>query len=223
MSASQLPSSGVTPSGNSSVAKVEPSRTPHFDKLKGKQRAFVEEYFVDLNGTQAAIRAGYSVTSARDIACENLTKPHIAAAIDELMSARQGITRTRIVDELARIAFANAADFFDFDQRGVRLVDKGDLSRDQLAAIASVSQATGNTDKVELKLHDKMAALTLLAKVTGLARDKEGASVNVNVQTNVKTGVMVLPEVVSEDDWEREAEVERKREAAINAKLRNVA
>ena len=52
-------------------------------ELTDKQQRFVEEYLVDLNATQAAIRAGYSKKSARDIGYENLTKPDIRAAIVE--------------------------------------------------------------------------------------------------------------------------------------------
>ena len=50
-------------------------------KLTAKQQRFVEEYLVDPNGTQAAMRAGYSANTARAIASENLTKPNIALAI----------------------------------------------------------------------------------------------------------------------------------------------
>lgn len=49
--------------------------------LTEKQKRFVEEYLVDLNATQAAIRAGYSQGTARAIGCENLTKPDVAEAI----------------------------------------------------------------------------------------------------------------------------------------------
>ena len=49
--------------------------------LTGKQQRFVEEYLVDMNATQAAIRAGYSEKTARNIGCENVTKPDIQAAI----------------------------------------------------------------------------------------------------------------------------------------------
>lgn len=52
--------------------------------LTPKQAKFVEEYIIDLNGTQAAIRAGYSVDSARQIAAENLTKPYVWEALQEL-------------------------------------------------------------------------------------------------------------------------------------------
>lgn len=54
-------------------------------QLTPKQRRFVEEYAIDLNATQAAIRAGYSVKTARKIGSENLAKPDIKAAIDETL------------------------------------------------------------------------------------------------------------------------------------------
>ena len=56
--------------------------------LTAKQQAFVREYLIDLNGAQAAIRAGYSKKSARQIAKENLTKPDIATAIAEAKASR---------------------------------------------------------------------------------------------------------------------------------------
>ena len=57
-------------------------------KLTAKQARFVEEYLVDMNATQAAIRAGYSKKTARFVGCENLTKPYIAAAINKAQKAR---------------------------------------------------------------------------------------------------------------------------------------
>ena len=56
--------------------------------LTPRQKLFVEEYLVDLNATQAAIRAGYSQKTARSIGQENLTKPDIAKAIQEAMDKR---------------------------------------------------------------------------------------------------------------------------------------
>lgn len=53
-----------------------------------KQKRFVEEYLIDLNATQAAIRAGYSPTTAKEIGCENLTKPNISEAIAKAMAER---------------------------------------------------------------------------------------------------------------------------------------
>jgi phage terminase, small subunit len=76
-------------------------------KLTEKQQRFVDEYLIDLNATQAAIRAGYSVKTADVIGCENLTKPNIQQAIAEHMaerSRRTGVNQDRVVLELAKIA-----------------------------------------------------------------------------------------------------------------------
>ena len=81
-----------------------------------KQKRFVEEYLIDLNATQAAIRAGYSPHTAKDIGCENLAKPNIAAAISQAMaerSRRTGINQDRVLQELARIGFAKITDVVD--------------------------------------------------------------------------------------------------------------
>lgn len=58
-------------------------------KLTAKQRRFCDEYLIDLNATQAAIRAGYSEKNARNIASENLAKPNIKAYIDERMTEKE--------------------------------------------------------------------------------------------------------------------------------------
>lgn len=76
------------------------------DKLTPKQRAFVNEYLVDLNATQAAIRAGYSETAARSIACENLTKPNIAQAVADALNVRAdrtAISQDWVVEKLRTI------------------------------------------------------------------------------------------------------------------------
>ena len=65
-----------------------------------KQKRFVEEYLIDLNATQAAIRAGYSPDTAKEIGCENLTKPNIAAEVARAMaerSKRTGVNAERII------------------------------------------------------------------------------------------------------------------------------
>ncbi|NQV70989.1 MAG: terminase small subunit [Pseudohongiella sp.] len=58
------------------------------NKLSDKQKAFVSEYLIDLNGTQAAIRAGYSKNTAKQIATENLAKPVLAEAIRDAIERR---------------------------------------------------------------------------------------------------------------------------------------
>jgi phage terminase small subunit len=71
--------------------------------LTPKQQAFVDEYVVDLNGAQAAIRAGYSEKTAKEIAAENLTKPNIKAAVDAAILSRSKKTERKAADVLADV------------------------------------------------------------------------------------------------------------------------
>lgn len=76
-------------------------------QLTEKQDQFCKEYLIDLNATQAAIRAGYSKESARDIGCENLTKPNIRARIGELIDERSKRTLVHadfIVENLVEVS-----------------------------------------------------------------------------------------------------------------------
>lgn len=105
-------------------------------KLTEKQQRFVDEYLIDLNATQAAIRAGYSVKTADAIGCENLTKPNIQQAIAEHMaerSRRTGVNQDRVVLELAKIAFVRMTDVVDSNGR-----IKQDASADDLSCIESI-------------------------------------------------------------------------------------
>lgn len=75
--------------------------------LTPKQEAFCNEYMIDLNATQAAIRAGYSEDSAKQIASENLSKPDVSARIVELKIDRQGrteITADYVLSSLKSVA-----------------------------------------------------------------------------------------------------------------------
>lgn len=76
-------------------------------KLTEKQKRFVQEYLIDLNATQAAIRAGYSEATAKEIGYENLTKPHIAKAIQKAIderSNRTDITADWVLGSLKEVA-----------------------------------------------------------------------------------------------------------------------
>lgn len=76
-------------------------------KLTAKQEAFCQEYLIDLNAAQAAIRAGYSEKTAAVIGCENLTKPNIAEHIANLKAARSAktaITAEYVLSSLHKVA-----------------------------------------------------------------------------------------------------------------------
>src|SRR2546428_632551 len=80
-----------------------------------RQARFVEEYLKDLNGTQAAIRAGYSAKTANEQAAQNLAKLSIQQAVAAAMAARSARTRVsqdRVLNELARMAFIGVGCLF---------------------------------------------------------------------------------------------------------------
>lgn len=159
-------------------------------KLTAKQKRFVDEYLIDLNATQAAIRAGYSVNSARDIGCENLAKPNIQEAIAKEMadrSKRTGVNQDRVVLELAKIALVKMTDIVDSQGR-----IKSTASEDDLACIESVKYKksesdTGSSVEREVKVASKLKALELLGKHLGMWNDK----IDVNV---------AIPVVISGED-----------------------
>lgn len=164
-------------------------------RLTAKQKRFIEEYLIDLNATQAAIRAGYSKKTAAAIGAENLEKPHIAAEIQRRMTERQKrteVTQDRVVKELARLAFANAADFVTVEKREVDAGDgnsiavdcatvkhTSELTADQQAAIAGIKQGANG---VELKLCDKLKALELLGRHMGMFTDKLDVQAGGNIR-----------------------------------------
>lgn len=138
-----------------------------------KQKMFIEEYLIDLNATQAAIRAGYSPSTAKDIGCENLAKPNIRAHIDQALaerSKRTGVNADRVVEELAKVAFVNASDIINAEDATLR----ADAAPEDTAAIQSVKVKTFGEDGLEreIKMADKLKALELLGKHLGMFKDK---------------------------------------------------
>lgn len=133
-----------------------------------KQKRFVEEYLIDLNATQAAIRAGYKPDTAGAIGSENLKKPEIKAAVDRAMaerSKRTGVNQDRILRELARIGFAKITDVADPKTGKI----KESASDDDLACIQSIKVKPGEfgTER-EVKMYDKKSALVEMGKHLGM-------------------------------------------------------
>jgi phage terminase small subunit len=164
------------------------------NELTAKQRAFVREYLIDMNATQAAIRAGYSEATAYSIGQENLKKPDVAAAIEAAMknrAERTDITADMVLKELAKIGFADirkaikwygtlvteednpdggdVAVIKNVVTNNVQLISSDDIDDETAAAISEISQNQGGG--IKLKLHDKRAALVDIGKHLGMFKE----------------------------------------------------
>jgi phage terminase small subunit len=158
-------------------------------KLNAKQQRFVEEYLIDLNATQAAIRAGYSEKTAGQQGFELLKKPEIQEAIakaQEARSKRTEITQDMVLQELARIGFADIRKAVNWgrspidsesdnaDPNGLRmypveLVASEEIDDETAAAVSEVSLTQAG---IKIKMYDKKAALDSIGKHLGMFTEK---------------------------------------------------
>lgn len=154
-------------------------------KLTPKQAEFVRQYLVDLNATAAAIRAGYSERTAKSQGQRLLTNVDVSAALAAAQAEREQrteITQDRVVSELARIAFADPRDLMEWGPSGVKLKDSADLTKEQAASVAEVSETTTKDGgSLKLKKHDKVKALELLGRHMGMFKDKVEAEISGDV------------------------------------------
>lgn len=158
-------------------------------ELTGQQKLFVREYMIDLNATQAAIRAGYSAKTAESMGNKLMQKPHIKAAIQKQMDKRSrktDITAERVLQELAKIGFADIKDFLryetektvvDYDDEGnpvygyKQIVEAKPSEEIDGTLVNEVS--IGKDGTFRFKMHDKKAALEMLGKHLKLFTDRQ--------------------------------------------------
>lgn len=170
--------------------------------LTPKQDRFVEEYLIDLNATQAAIRTGYSEKTAYSQGQRLLKHVEVATAIaagQAKLSVKSGVTAERVIAELAKIGFAELADVtdwgtkevaigFDADGKRLRPEDIGEaavvryldapyvtpINRDDLTKDirASVAEVSLGKEGFKIKMHDKVSALTQIGRHLGMWNDK---------------------------------------------------
>ncbi len=161
---------------------------PKQDKIK----IFAKEYLVDLNATQAAIRAGYSSKTAMQQGQRLLTRPDVQASIQAAMDKRARkteITADKVLTELAKIGFSEVTDFLQVRTERI-LVDRDpetgepiseikqivllqntdQIPPDKLAAIAEIKQAKDGS--ISFKLHDKKGALDSIGKHLGMFTER---------------------------------------------------
>lgn len=137
-------------------------------KLTQKQKLFILEYLKDLNATQAAIRAGYSEKGAEVQGHHLLRNPKIKVVIQQSMDKRSDrikIDADLVLQEIARIAFADLRDVMDWDGDSVTLKASSELTDAQAAAVCEVTQTiTKDGGTLRLKLHSKDSSLEKLGK-----------------------------------------------------------
>ncbi|NFA43984.1 terminase small subunit [Clostridium botulinum] len=188
-------------------------------KLSERHKRFCDEYLIDLNVTQAAIRAGYTPKYANKKVYALLDKPEIKEYLDKRMNAREKrteITQDKVLSELAAIAFSNASDFFKvidkkitvngneiLDTYGkpktykdVEFINTDNLSDDNKKVISSIKQGANG---LEIKLNDKIKALELVGRHLGMFKDKVEINGNVNNPFEGLTTEQLLKMVADED------------------------
>ena len=156
-----------------------------------KQKQFCKEYVVDLNATQAAIRAGYSPKTARQIGQRLLTKVDIQAEIQRLKKLRASkveVTADFVLKQLVDIATTNITDVVNIMNRPIPMEDGSvinvpylivknteELTEAQKSAIASIKQGKNG---IEIKMHDKVATLKLIGDHLGMFVPQRDSSDN---------------------------------------------
>lgn len=163
-------------------------------KLTKKQQAFVAEYLVDMNGTQAAIRAGYSPKTAQPQSARLLSNVMVQAALEKAFQKKVGrieVTVDNVVEELRRIGFADVRSVAGVTGGSVVAVNSDDWTPEEAAAVAELADTK---EGVRIKLHPKLPALESLAKHLGLYRPEaldvnlrsDGAPVQVQIKFDGK-------------------------------------
>ena len=157
-------------------------------KLTPKQKRFVDEYLIDLNATQAAIRAGYAEKNARVIAAQNLTKLNVQEEIEKRMNDREKrteITQDKVLREFAHIAFDDIRNYLEFwtDENGKLQVE---LKSSEEIDTRNISEIQLDNGKLKFKLYPKDNALTQLGRHLGLFNDKLNFDGTINLNVNVK-------------------------------------
>ena len=135
-------------------------------ELTPKQARFCAEYFVDLNATQAALRAGYSRATAEN--GKLMASPNIRRALQQRsaeLNAEHELARHRIFTELEKVAFASMGDYFDDAGKPKPLNLVG---ADAKAALGSYHLTeTDKGSSVRIRLNNKLAALEKMARHIG--------------------------------------------------------
>lgn len=164
-------------------------------KLTKNQKIFCDEYLIDLNATRAYKAAYKNVTKDETAAASSsrlLRNVKVKAYVDKRMKAREKrteVTQDKVLKELAKIGFANTADYVKIvisEHEGelihsVELEETDRLDKDKQAAIAGIKEGRNG---IEVKLNDKVKALELMGRHLGMFTDKVEVDGNIETSTN---------------------------------------
>lgn len=163
---------------------------------------------MDLNGSAAAIRAGYKKKSARIQASQLLTKPNIIAACQELrdrLTRKTELTIERTLQEIARLAFSNVKRLFGPNGSPIEIQDLDDDDAAAIAGIKMLEEYRGEgQDRVfvgytkEYKLHSKTEALNMAGRYFKLFTDKAEVS-----GADGGPFVVEVPATTPEGEWDK--------------------
>ena len=163
-------------------------------KLTEKQQRFVDEYLIDLNATQAAIRAGYSAKTADVQGSRMLGNVKVQQAVAEAMAARSkrtGVNQDRVVLELAKLAFVKMTDVVDSQGQIKDTATDDDLSCIESIKYKESDNEFGGSVEREVKISSKLKALELLGKHLGMWNDK--------LDVNIASPIVITGEDALED------------------------
>ncbi len=144
--------------------------TVMINKLTPKQERFVQEYLIDLNATQASIRAGYSERTAKEIGHEHLTKPHIQKAIAKAQKTRMekiGFTAQDLLRSLVEVSRMSIDEVLNNDGTIKPVGEWSEVWRTNISALDISITKTGDdteTKIVRIKIPDKLRVLELLGR-----------------------------------------------------------
>lgn len=166
------------------------------NKLSAKQERFCQEYCLDFNGTQAAIRAGYSEKTAGSIGVENLQKPVIQERIAQLQkktAEKFEITKEMLARELLAIARSDVRKYFGDNYELKRISDLDDeaaaaISNIEVSELTAGDVSIGLTKKISR--HDKVRAIAELNKMFGFLAPEKKVIVD---ETEIVIGGKKLP------------------------------
>lgn len=173
-------------------------------ELTGKAERFCNEYIIDFNGTQAARRSGYAPRSAHVAASRLLNNDKVVNRLKVLKQpefARHKITRAKIMDEIAAVAFHNIGDFLEYDELGQAYIKLTGVPREKMRAIEGIEfvelppitqvidgqETSREVLKVKIKSWNKLDALNMLAKRYGLIKEAPASGPTINVNVDLKS------------------------------------